>query len=539
MQPPELEGPVNGQSWEWLFDLPRRLNVVVELIDDRQTPIFPLRATPAAETVRRFITEHEPALMAAVADALHSSPTSRVVVDGVQALCVRMAPLGVLLLACEPIDKSADEGWRDLELVASWLVQAIEASITAPPNALSVELYRMASLSRILTDAVSRTSVRKVIGGFVEALGVWDDVRVDAYAPCATRGFFRYVSPMAAPVGWGPLDLDETTAPRANRMTRCSRSDLERMGLPAESGDVLVLRIPIRDVSWVLLFSGTIDEREQVRLALYADMLREALSDVTVTATERMVAPIGQDALPPNDLLIDATQALLKQLAASVGCYQAALVVSVAGRQTLVVGQTDLLTELRDRDRIDRLVVGSSDPLSSLTVVLARDQPRFTAFERSLVQAAVSALHPKMQSALDSSRKGERRQQFRPVDRLFDELAAETVGAGQPASVIVVSVDAMALDPGVLQAWVGKVRQHLRAGDFAGILSNTEIAVLLSDASSDDAAVVAARLKRVLQSDDNGGALVTPVFRTTTRVPETAFEGSLVGAARAGQISVH
>jgi hypothetical protein len=538
MQPSDLEGPVNGQSWEWLFDLPLRLNVVVELIDDRQAPVFPPRATPAATTVRRFITEREPALMAAIADARRVSPTSRVVVDGFQALCVRMASLGVLVLAAEPIDKSADEGWRDLELVGSWLVQAIEASVTAPPDALSVELYRMASLRRILTDAVSRTSVRKVIGAFVEALGVWDDVRVDAYAPCATRGFFRYVSPMAAPVGWGPLDLDETIAPRANRMTRCSHGDLERIGLGAESGDVLVLRIPIHDVSWVLLFSGRIDEPEQVRLALYADMLRESLNQVTATATDRVVAPIAQDALPPNDLLIDATQALIKQLAASVGCYQSAVVVTAAGRQTLAVGQTELLHELRDRDRPDRLVVTSSDPRSSMTAVLAREQPRFTAFERALVQAAVSALHPNVQRAIDNSRQGERRQQFRPVDRMLDELAAETVGAGQPASVIVVSVDATALEPGVLQAWVGRVRQHLRAGDIAGILSHTEIAVLLSDASADDAAVVAARLKQVLQSDD-AGALVTPVFRTTTRMPEAAFEGSLVDAARTSHASAH
>jgi len=63
--------------------------------------------------------------------------------------------------------------------------------------------------------------------------------------------------------------------------------------------------------------------------------------------------------------------------------------------------------------------------------------------------------------------------------------------------------------------------------------------VLLSDATADDAAVVSARLKRVLQSADEAGPIVTPVFRTITRVPETAFEGSLVDAARAGQTSVH
>src|SRR5262249_3982858 len=174
------------------------------------------------------------------------------------------ASLGVLVLAAQPIDKSPDEGWQDLELVGTWIVQAIEASITAPPDALSVELYRMASLRRILTEATSRPSVRKVIGGFVEALGVWDDVRVDSYAPCVSRGFFRYVSPMAAPVGWGPLDLDDEIAPRANRMVRCSRADLDRIGLGAETRDVLALRIAAGDANWILLFTGTIDGPEQV-----------------------------------------------------------------------------------------------------------------------------------------------------------------------------------------------------------------------------------------------------------------------------------
>src|SRR5262245_21577636 len=126
MQPSGLDGPVNGQSWEWLFDLPQRLNVIVELIDDKQAPVFPARSTPAGATVRRFITEREPALMAAIADALHSSPTSRVVIDGFQALCLRMVSLGVLVLASEPTDKSPDEGWNDLELVGAWIVQAIE-----------------------------------------------------------------------------------------------------------------------------------------------------------------------------------------------------------------------------------------------------------------------------------------------------------------------------------------------------------------------------------------------------------------------------
>ena len=127
--------------------------------------------------------------------------------DGVHALCVGLSPAGVLVLARELGDgDSADECFQDLELIGSWLAAAIEASLTKAPQALAVEPYRIASLERILTEAMARGSVRRVIGAFVEALGVWDDVAICCYAEGASGGFFQYVSPVGAPSAL-PLEL--------------------------------------------------------------------------------------------------------------------------------------------------------------------------------------------------------------------------------------------------------------------------------------------------------------------------------------------
>ena len=66
------------------------------------------------------------------------------------------------------------------------------------------------------------------------------------------------------------------------------------------------------------------------------------------------------------------------------------------------------------------------------------------------------------------------------------------------------------------------------------MVSDSEIAVLLCDASADDAAVVSSRLKQLIETEQNDGVLVQPAFSATTRTPELPFEGSLVRAARAG-----
>ncbi len=531
--PFDLEGAVNQQSWGWLFDLPRRLNVVIEVVDGRHAPVFPAGTTSAAAAMRRMLST-DPVLVSAISAAMHSKIPQPVSLDAFEAVCFGLAPTGVLVLARELASvESAAECRQDLELIGSWLTGAIEATVAGPPNGIGIEPYRMASLQRILNEALARGSVRNVVGAFVEALGVWDDVRVRGYAAGANGGFFQYVSPMGTLATSIPAELDEALVPGDSRMVRLSRDEIDRLGLASEAGEMLVQRVFTGgDVTWLLVFSGTIDGAEQVRLTLYSDMLRESLNDVIRATTNRLVAAVTRQQ-PLDDQIEGAAEAALMELTAAVGGYEAGLVVTAGGRQALAVGNTDLFMALERPSPPDRLLATFSDAGSVSRAVITRESTPFAAFEREIVRAGLAAVHPWLQMALRRSNLSERRRRVRPVDALLEQLAADAVHDGRQALVVVISVDAKMLRPGLMQAWLGKIRTQTRAYDFAGILSDSEIALLLCDASPSQAGVVCARIRQLFEADESAGIRIRPAIGVTSCSPESGLEGSVVQAARA------
>lgn len=533
MQLLDLENSAPRQSLDWLAELAVRLNVVVEVIDVYDVPVCPVGITRDAAAVRSMLTSGDTAIRAAISAAVRSRTPVPVVVDSLQYVCFRLAAGGVLLLArrLSP-DDATDECLEDLESIGPWLTGAVDASL-AQPDAVSAEGYRIVSFRRILREAASRGSIRQVVGGFIEALSVWDDVRVRAYVAGAAGGFFEYASSMSAPASSSSEALDETIVPRQGQMVRLSRTDVERAGLLADPGDTLIARMAIgTGTGWVLVFSGMINDAVHVRLRVYTDILRESLNDVLTTITSRIVAELSRRHVPQNEPVSAAAQTALGQLTTAVGARQAALVVtSTSGRQALAVGNSDLLTAL-DRARGTRLLVRSSDAGGVVTVAFERDHAAFTAFEREIGQAGVAAMQPWIEAALPRSSDIERRGSARPVDLVFDQLATDAVAAGQPATMIVMAVDSAMVSPGLLPSWVARIRARLRAGDRAGILSDREIAVLLYGASADQATLVSSRLEQMLESRGTQG-YAPPAIGMTTRVPDTPFEGSLVAAARA------
>ena len=533
MQATDLDSAANRQACEWLGEVAQRLNLVIEVIDAHDALLCPVGSTRDAATVRRLLVGSDSSRREAIADAMRSKMPVPMTIDGLQALCFGLAPGGVLLLArCAAHDESPDECRHDLESVGTWLTGAIESSL-GQPNTIGVEPYRILSFRRILREATSRGSFRRVIGAFVEALSVWDDVRVSAYVPAAADGFFQYVSTMAVRPASAPDHLDESVLPRLGRIKRLPRGEADRLGLAPDPGDTLLFRFAIgSETEWALVFSGMIDDRVEVRLRVYSDILRESLNDVLTMTISRVVADVGRRPLAPNEPLENAAQIALGHISTAVGGHQAAMAFTTSlGRQLLARGNAELLSGL-DELRPNRLVVRVSDLGFVMTVAIDRDQLPFAAFDREIVQAGVAAMHPWLQASLQRSHEAERRHSFRPIDTVFDQLATEAVASGQQASVIVMLVDAGSLYPGLLPAWVGRIRGQLRGGDRAGMLSDREIAVLLCGASADQAATVSARLKRLLEIDDTNAAVHSNIG-LTTRVPDTPFEGSLVAAARA------
>jgi len=533
MQVSDLDSAANRQACEWLGEVAQRLNLVIEVIDAHHVLLCPVGSTLEAANVRGRLTNGDSSLHSTMDDAMQSKMPLPLTIDDLQAVCFGLAPGGALLLARHAEhDESFEECRNDLESVGAWLTGAIESSL-GQPSTVAVEPYRILSFRRILRDATTRGSFRRVIGAFVEALSVWDDVRVSAYVPAAADGFFQYVPTMAVRPASAPDHLDQSVLPRLGRITRLPRGEADRLGLAFDPGDTLLFRFGIgTETEWALVFSGMIDDRVEVRLRVYSDILREALNDVLSTAIGRIAADVGRRPTP-NDPPEKAVLTALGQLTAAVGGRQAAMsLATTVGRQLLTVGPADLLSGL-DQLRPNRLVVRVSDGSGVMTVAIERDQIPFAAFEREIIEAGASAMQPWVQTSLQRSRDAERRHSFRPIDTVFDQLATEAVAAGQQASVIVMFVDAAGLHPGLLPAWVGRIRGQLRGGDRAGMLSDHEIAVLLCGASADQAATVSARLQQLLESGDDANGVVHPNIGMTTRAPDTPFEGSLVGAARA------
>ena len=537
MQHIDLESAVNRQSWEWLLDLTPRLDIIVEVVDSHGTPVFPVGSTEEAAAFRTALTAPDSSLQAAIADAPSKKPVF-LSVGTLQAVCSGLVAGGALFVArnltgAEPVEECR----QDLESIASWLAGAIEASL-AQTSSMSVESYRIVSFRRILREATARGSIRKVVGAFVEALSVWDDVRVRCYIAGANGGYLSYGSTLTT-LPSSADRLGEAVAPPHGRIVRLSRADVDRLGLISEPGDTLIQRVLVGDIAWLLVFSGMIDDREQVRLRLYSDILRESLSDVVTMMTSRLVAEVTRYQRPVNETPETTAQTALDQLIAAVNGQRGAMsVATTGGRQILAVGNADLSVP-PDQPWRHRLEVKSSNADSMVTAVFEREQGAFTAFEREIALAGVAIAHRAMQPVSQRSNDVERRRRFQPIDTVFDQLATDVIAAGRPASVIVVSVEAAAQHPGALPAWIGKIRAQLRVGDYAGILSDREIAVLLCGASATHAAMVSARLTNMLTAEDSTGAFHHPSIGMSTRAPNSSFEGSIVGVARALAASRH
>jgi hypothetical protein len=529
MQHLDLDGSATRKSWEWLADVAPRLDIVIEMVDVDGAPGLLAGSTPDAAAFRSMLAGGEATIAAAVSDVRGSTNRVFLSADSFQAHCCGLTTGTVLLLARNLTGaESVAECRQDLESIGNWLSGAVEATL-AQTSAISVEPYRIVSFKRILRDATSRGSIRTVIGAFVEALSVWDDVRVRCYIAGANGGLVEYGSPLESLPS--PHEPDESAVPQHGRMVRVPRAEADRLGLVPEPGDTIVFRMLVGDIPWLLVFSGMIDEPEQIRLRLYSDFLRESLSKVAMVTTSRLVAEVSRSRRATNETPEFEAQTALQQLMNAMACHRGALALSTAsGKQTIAVGDVDLLR--LETLRRDQMMIKSSDGDSVLTAVFDRDQVPFTAFERELALAGAAVVRRWMQSSVQSSDM-ERRRRARAVDAVFDQLATDAIATGRHASVIVVSLDETRLRPGLLPRWVGRIRGRLRAGDYAGMLSDREIAVLLCGASEDHAAAVSARLTDMFQSDDVSGAFLDSAIGMTTRTPDSAFQGSIVGAARA------
>jgi hypothetical protein len=416
----------------------------------------------------------------------------------------------------------------------SWLGRANETNPANGPSSTGGESHVMASLQRLLHEAVSRGSVRDVVGAFVETLAVWLDVEVRGYIAGTQGQFFQSVSPLGADFSAMSAELDDAAVPADMAMVRLSPSETARLGLASAARDVLIRRISTdTGASWLMVFAGTIDGHIEARLTVYSDLLRESLNDLAEETIASVVASIKQHLSLSNEPIELTAQLALDQIIAAVGAGHGALIITTAdGKQALAVGNTDLLPTSEHRAPPDRLVVQSGHDGDLMTLAVAGEGGRFTAYERDILEAAVAVLQPWARAALQRSSQADRQAVHLRFQAWIERLASQTIQEGGHASVIVISIPDMPLRPGFMETQVAKIRNQLRPSDLAGNLTDSEIAVLLRDTPADRAAAVSARLKRLLERDESAAETIQPSIGMISCSAESTLDGSMVRAAR-------
>jgi len=526
---------------DWLIDAASRLRVALEVIEHDLTPMLPLAASPTAQTLRQSLTS-DLSFRFAVEATMESGETLETSIENGRAMCFGLPAHRSMVVARQTADETdADATLDDLAAIGSWLRGIVLGVLDEPAMGVNAEEYRIASLRRILDEAAVRGSARNVLGAFVEALGVWDDIRAAAYALRIDGRFVRYAK--STEVGPGDIvsELDGSVFVAMSGVSRVSAADAASLRLAGGAADVVMSRVRTAEgLEWVLLFWGTVDERERVRLTLYSDFLRDALEKTLATAYRRTEDRISRRTpTEPGDPIESAARQIGAQIAASIDGSPFALALALTtGRQVFAVGSADVLYA-EEGSFPNRLAVTSRDDHALLTFAAVRDRSAFTVLDRHMARVAVDAARRWFVAQADVSRDYERRGRASRLDAEFEHHARDLVRSGQHVSVAVISLGADVLRPGVLSESLGRLRDQIRSCDIAGVVSPTEIAVLLPAVAQPTAEMLAERLQRLLIGSTVKSGAERPSVAVASWSPDGPVSESLVAAARTALQRAH
>jgi hypothetical protein len=574
----DFAGTVRRRSWEWFYELRHRLNMGAEIVDDRFVRVLPGPDGYLSSALGRLLTPPaHPDLRAALVTAIQAETPQLLSIDDLRIACFPLAPSrftsGVLVLAREstaglsgprgsafsgPRSDSAilseaasdGDGGLDLESTGHWLTGVIEKHLQSACAVIDDEtdaLYQASSLHRVLGDAAARGSEREVLVAFAEAAAIWDDIEVRAYGETLEGEFVLDVSLAGSESSEAPTIIDrDALGPLGqeargdlHRFVRLSSGDAERLGFRPDTKDVLLTSVTATgDAAWLVAFSGAIGPRDEVRLALYCDLVGHALNEAATLSTTRVTWGVMKPLLVSGDQIEPAAGAALDELRAAAGATAAAIVVTLAGgRHILSIGDVEAFGAGREVARGQE--VFSAAPLDQFTMVMAarcRQDDVFGRRHQRIIDAARDVFAAWLPGVLRRQAYAQdRRDASAPFDRLIEREAEGRISQGASVALIVIKVPDAAFRPGWIHESVAEIRAQLRGGDLAGALTESEIAILLGDATAENAADVAARLRHRLQESERVLSRSAPAQMSigiASRVPGTTPFEPMIRAAR-------
>jgi hypothetical protein len=423
----------------------------------------------------------------------------------------------------------------ELERIGLWLAGAFEAHLSQTTVEGSSDLQELSSLLRLLNDSGAGGSELDIIQAFVEALAVWQDVESWGYRGDLAGRFSLAVSLPGSDRAGVPMALDGDQIPDESAIVRLLPIDQRRIGFPGRE-DVVVSSVRRRATThWLIVSAGHIDARRETKLALYCDVLAQALSEVTAVGSSRLTWAMLQHLLNAEHSVHAAAAGAIVELSALMEAAAAFAVLRSDNARVLAAGDVaDVLVAPAPVLRPDLLIQAIDLPppySASVGVRRPSDRP-FTQREEKLLEAVGATLGAWLVAVLPQlTTIGERRSGFRSFDQVIEQQTAEPV-AREDISLIVVRLGEGIPPPEVARACVGAIRGCLRPTDMAGRLMSGEVGVLLPDTPLDGAQVVIGRIRDEL-SAAGIPSVSSPAIGLACRSAGSSSTESLLDLARA------
>jgi hypothetical protein len=497
---------------EYLLQLRHHLNAAFELFDERCMPILPPAHGAIVKRLRRLALQPDGAPMRAALEQVLASGQPRVdVFDGLRIAIARIVAANPLRAAVIALAEPADDpkrmpGGRGLELMTGWLAEMVAKPVGAADSGRDTEWRQISAFCRVVSEQAVLGSETAVIHVFIEALAIWDDLDVRAYAAELNHTFSECVTlngadPALAPRVIDPSGLRDNSHGTESPLSPLTILDMDRLGFMARAR-VSIARVPDgANPGWLLVFIGEVTPEAGARIAALLNVLGEVLSAARAAELSRLTWALLQSLVTGSDSTEEKIGRALQHLTAATGRSAGMSITRLDGAVLMSAGDADLLeTWAAGRGvSVRQPILGSCELLLALAPAetgqaLVRDQ--------RLLDAAASVLGDWTAALIkrDELSPG-RRGGERPFDEILQQQIKMARESGTELAVIVVKPGSA--PPAVVRKWVREMRGQLRAVDIAVALPTGEVGIVLPSTSFGEAKQVVSRLRQLCGADQN------------------------------------
>jgi hypothetical protein len=532
---------LEGAAWRWLLDLRSRLNVLVEVVDERGQPLLPQVGGDTGQQLRAALAHVDAAALDSATRRIGSQePVAPSRVDGLIFVVFVLDPERRLrLVVAEPAESTSGRAGQELAGVGEWLARSIASERAAQAGSGSVvnasDWHELAVLHRLLNQAASSGSAREVVRLFVEAMAIWSDADVRAYVGDLSGGFALDVALASADATAAPDTLQQPSI-AAGGVERLSRERAADLGFAGREPIGIARIHTTRTAPWLLAQLGPFDRRAEVRLAAFADVLGPRLDAAAEVEASRLLWAMMQRLMIPDAAApTKGIAAALGELSEIVSC-DAALRVLGPGDRVLLEAGDAALAHAAGAEGVDRLTVPfRADATCTAVLVLGASFGRpFTLREQHLASVAGSVLQTWLDGLLE---KGllpveRRRQSASSFDDLLG-LALHTPRGDQPVSFLLLAPSPTRVSSAGRQGAIAALRRHLRPFDAVGVLASGQIGIWLPGAARQHAMLIRDRLYELLRAPAVLVSLGEAAIGVASGTSSVARAADLIAAARA------